>query len=386
VTDKKKIAIVGAGIGGVVTALSLNFYGQEVGLFDICDRKIDIYYDPSQPIERVGQGAVLNFNRLLVSALNCDWIDNKIGAVPKTGAYYEGWGKSGKDLYHYFPMGSVAFHYQPNLVSKAVLNCGLFNVIEKDVDDIDDIQADYIFDCRGRKYNSYDAYEDLINPLNAALISRKSGRDYNLHYTRCVATPDGWTFVIPNLDSVSYGYLYNHTITDKEIAISNFKNIFDVDVDFDLQFRNYVAKNVWDSDRVILNGNRFAFIEPLEASSIGLYLLVATNFIRHMLGAQDKEEMNEECRQHVKDVESFILWHYQNGSKYDTPFWDYAKSLPFNPTDKFKYFLNYSTTIECIDTIGQMAASDLYDGSIGEYGQWTPYSFKMWYDYAVKDY
>ena len=204
-TDKKKIAIVGAGIGGVVTALSLNFYGQEVGLFDICDRKIDIYYDPSQPIERVGQGAVLNFNRLLVSALDCNWIDNKIGAVPKTGAYYEGWGKSGKDLYHYFPMGSVAFHYQPNLVSKAVLNCGLFDVIEKNVDDIDDIQADYIFDCRGRKYNSYDDYEDLINPLNAALISRKSGRDYNLHYTRCVATPDGWTFVIPNLDSVSYG-------------------------------------------------------------------------------------------------------------------------------------------------------------------------------------
>ena len=31
----------------------------------------------------------------------------------------------------------------------------------------------------------------------------------------------------------------------------------------------------------------------------------------------------------------FILCNYQYCSKYDTPFWEYAKSLPFNPSDRF---------------------------------------------------
>ena len=37
----------------------------------------------------------------------------------------------------------------------------------------------------------------------------------------------------------------------------------------------------------------------------------------------------------MKQLENIILWHYQFGSKFDTPFWEYAKSLPFNPDNKF---------------------------------------------------
>ena len=41
-------------------------------------------------------------------------------------------------------------------------------------------------------------YEDLINPLNSVLLSKKFERDNDLIYTKCVATPNGWTFIIPN--------------------------------------------------------------------------------------------------------------------------------------------------------------------------------------------
>ena len=37
----------------------------------------------------------------------------------------------------------------------------------------------------------------------------------------------------------------------------------------------------------------------------------------------------------MRELETFILWHYQSGSIYNTPFWEYAKSLPFNPDSNF---------------------------------------------------
>ena len=56
---KRKIAIVGAGLGGCVTAMHYQFYGR-----DIVD-KIDIYYDPNSPMEKVGQGTTPNISSLL---------------------------------------------------------------------------------------------------------------------------------------------------------------------------------------------------------------------------------------------------------------------------------------------------------------------------------
>ena len=47
--------------------------------------------------------------------------------------------------------------------------------------------------------------------------------DHSQNWTRAVATPDGWTFVIPNAaNTTSYGYLYNKDITPLEDASANF--------------------------------------------------------------------------------------------------------------------------------------------------------------------
>ena len=42
------------------------------------------------------------------------------------------------------------------------------------------------------------------------------------------------------------------------------------------------------------------------------------------------EELNQEIYEKVKEIEKFILWHYQYGSKFDTPFWDYAKKISYD--------------------------------------------------------
>ena len=345
-----RIAIVGAGNAGCITALHYYKYLE-------IDNEIVIYHSPEQhPIERVGQGTTLGPTKLIFSALGINWMNNPIGATVKGRILYEGWGKIKDKIYHPFAPAMMAMHFIPQKLSKAVLESGYFNVIEKNITDPEkEIDADFIFDCRGRHNRDKSKYETLINPLNSVLLYKKQGRDPNLIYTRTVATPNGWTFVIPNVDSVSYGYLYNNTITSKEDATEDFLDRFELpETDGELTFENYMAKNIFVGERTILNGNMYGFIEPMEATALGQYENVCRQAWDGIFGTEKLSVCNSNVRRFMKEIESFIMWHYQYGSKYDTPFWEYAKSLPFNPEVAY-------------------LGGDGYGGK-----QWNKISFEVW--------
>ena len=76
---KKKIAIIGAGNAGCITAL--HFYKYLEG-----GNEIYIYHSPEKhPIERVGQGTTLDIVQLISSILKHNWYDNSIDATFKSG-------------------------------------------------------------------------------------------------------------------------------------------------------------------------------------------------------------------------------------------------------------------------------------------------------------
>tara|TARA_B100000401_G_scaffold290704_1_gene199023 strand:- start:40 stop:1134 length:1095 start_codon:yes stop_codon:yes gene_type:complete len=356
---KYKIAIVGAGNAGCITAL--HFYKHLRDSGDLEKFEISMYHSPDDhPIEKVGQGTTLTVPRLIADSLNMNWHDNPIGATFKSGILYEGWGKKQEEIFSPFIDMGVGIHFVPNKLSKTVLDSGFFKIKEKVVKNPEDeIDANVIFDCRGRHNRDLDNYDNLINPLNTVILSKKFEKDHDLTYTRCVATPNGWTFVIPNQDSVSYGYLYNKEITSKDDAIADFTTRFNLDYITDtLYFDNYVAKNFKVGERTILQGNMYGFIEPLEATSLGLYI----SLCRCAWDGIFKKHTFDKCNVHIKEkmieVQNMILWHYQFGSRYDTPFWDYAKSLPFNPDKRF-----YEVTNGNLDE---------------EYGQWEYWNFENW--------
>ena len=345
-----KIAIVGAGNAGCITALHYRRYLNGVFTktangFQKGECEISIYHSPDKhPIERVGQGTISPIVELISKVLDIDWYNNPIDATFKNGILYEGWGKKTDKFHHSFKMDEMSMHFVPQKLSNLVLNSGHFDVVEKVINDPEkEIDADVIFDCRGRNNRDKSNYETLINPLNSVLLCKKEGRDSDLLYTRTVATPNGWTFVIPNVDSVSYGYLYNNSITSKEDATEDFLERFNLpEIDGDLTFENYMAKSVFVGERTVLNGNMYGFIEPLEASSMGVYQHICRQAWDAIFGKQSRRISDNNIRQYMKETETFILWLYQYGSKYNTPFWKYAKSLPFKPNDKFKTMLDLS--------------------------------------------
>jgi len=368
----EKIAIVGAGNAGCISALNLH-YLKMTEEYDVGE--IEIYYDPNVPIERVGQGTQLNVRETIFDVLDLDWVEkNHIKATTKQGIRYKGWGKKNPDFFHSFRSGAVAMHYVPKLFSERVLDSGLFNVVEKAITNPEEgIDATYIIDCRGRPSELDDSYQRLTNPINSVILARKEGADPSLLWTEHITTPNGWTFVIPNHDSISYGYLYNNTITTKEDAEKDFIERFDVEPDGYLSFDNYVAKDMWRGEKTILNGNLFSFIEPMEAVASVIHHNVSECLYDVMIGAKSREEVNENINKELIQVQDFILWHYKNGSTYDTPFWQYAQSLPYsNESELFEH------VEKCVKLPNLFQFDDLREDL--EYAYWEPQSYKCWHN------
>ena len=367
-----KISVVGGGNGGCFTALYIAWHRKDI--------EVELIYNPEILPERVGQATLLNPPGLLWAATGFDWYHNPIHATMKSGILYEGWGQVNDKVFHPFPPNSMAMHYCPWEMQASIMLSGHFKVTHGDVDP-KDVDADYVFDCRG-KPDDFSNYEDLDNPINACILGRPKWNTSKNSWSRHVATPDGWTFVIPTRKSspsndFCVGYCYNSDITQKEVAEYNFLEMFDVEVTKHVKFKNYIAKNPTIDDRIILNGNRLFFLEPLESSSTQTYIMWVKYIVDHVLkGEATFKNASKEVRRYIEQVKNFVLWHYQCGSKYDTPFWDYARSLTFKD-DAFDAMLYESRTYDKYGIIPKSYGGYTIDGN--EYGQWAPYSFKVWY-------
>ena len=364
-----KVSVVGGGNAGVFTALYLAHYVDEV--------EVELIYNPEIPPERVGQATLLDPPRLLWGTTRFNWYHNSIHATMKSGVLYEGFGKLNDKVFHDFPSDTMAMHYCPWEMQKHVLDSGVFKVIEDDVDP-KDVDADYVFDCRG-KPDDFSNYDQLINPTNAAILAKPNWDTSEALWSRHVATPDGWTFIIPtSLDSPSrsggVGYCYNNNITSQEDAEKNMLEMFDVEITKHINYNNYVAKKVIIDNRIILNGNRLFFIEPLESSATQTYIEVVRYFDLCLNNKASLKDIDFQTHNYIKQVQNFILWHYQFGSKYDTPFWDYAKRLEFRDP------LFDSILENCKYNEWEYIHQCLHQDSIPGYGQWTDYAFKLWYE------
>ena len=364
-----KITVIGAGNAGCLTALHYGYYTRNRK-----DISVELIHNPNRPPEKVGQGSLQNLPKLLWESMSVNWYDNPIDATPKFGILYEGWGKKRDRVYHPFPLDSIAIHMSPNKLQDTILKSGYFSVKEEDIIDYNQIDSDYIFDCRGKPDNLED-YLELENPVNAVVLAQDSKRDLYQNWTRTVATPDGWCFVIPNTsNTTSYGYLYNHHITSNKNAKENFEQLFEIESGEQFQFTQYVAKNPIIDDRIILNGNKLFFLEPLEATAIGSYLhWIRLTWDWIIDGNTTPTLIAKDFHEYVSMVNNFISWHYMYGSKYDSPFWKEAKKISFKDSLFDKNLLNAK----------QHSFEELLHRSKEEgywYGQWSAWNFKYWYE------
>ena len=377
-----KVSIVGAGNAGCFSALEYSWQskmdkwrGNGRGIDEI-----ELIHDPHTETEKVGQATFPQQPQLLWSALEeeFNYYSNAIHATPKLGILYQDWGKINKEVFHPFPGNQIAVHFCPAEMQRYVLSSNTFKVVEKVINNLDEVDADYVIDCRGRPSN-FDDYDELINPVNAVVLGKPESK-INDPYTKHIATEDGWTFIIPtHEESPSYdrsiGYLYNKEITSREDAEKNFTKNFNVKITDHLTFKNYVAKQPVINNRIILNGNRLFFLEPMESTSISTYQTWA-RYSYQFIGNKGwaAHHASIDIKQHIKQVETFILWHYKFGSKYDTPFWKYAKDLLIHEplfNDACEFISN--------KTLEDVKIAEAVNPASFRYGAWSLSGLKYWH-------
>ena len=366
-----KIIILGRGNAGCLSAIHFAHFRH----FTNKKVEIELVYDSKIKPVPTGQGTTLDFP---VSLFHC-FKSSFYQSFPftfKTGIMYENWSKKNKKMLHAFPLGKYGLHFNPKEFQDYVCNNLKINFTEKDenIKDYNSLDADYIIDCRGTP-KSLKEYNTLINPLNCALLAELPKKENDVKWTRCIATKDGWCFYIPLPTKTSVGYLYNDKISSLKQVKNNFNKLFKIDkINHIFPFKQYVAKNPIIDNRVLLNGNRLFFLEPLEATAMATYLWTAKCHYSYMFEDWSKEQTENSIKEYINKIQNFILYHYSNYSLYKTNFWKHAKTLWDNTkTTNLDQELNQVKNMSNLEY--QKTFSSTY-----EFAQWHQTSIKQWHD------
>ena len=321
-----KVAIIGKGLAGILTAMAWKAHYPAT--------EIEIYYDPFSPIEPVGSGSWPNMLDLITEFQTTNpecwpsWREADWDQTVKTGISYKGWGK---DWFHDFGMNRVAMHFDPKKFCDDMARN--FKCIPKRVGY--NIDADFIYDCGGSPFSgrectseTWDRYTLLQNPLNRVLLAETDPYTSVYCTTDSIATKDGWTFVIPLQSRTSVGYMFNSDITSDNEALDNFVEQFGEHRLLGFRsFHNYMANNPVLDGRIFMNGNKYFFIEPLEATSVTGYMVWIERTLQYVMGNATLKDIVADNQRDIQENANFLLYHYAHGSEFNTPFCDYAKGL-----------------------------------------------------------
>jgi hypothetical protein len=334
-----RIAVLGVGTAGIVSLChTLKWMCPE-------GSTVTSIYDPSVPVLGVGEASQPNFVKSLFEGANFDFITDakEIDATIKFGATYIDWREHNFNMSIEPPNYGIHFN---NLKLKAFcfkkfkqIWGNKFNVIEGKITNLVSLpshagvtvnnmlyQFDYVIDCRGTPLdlNDYNITDTTVNHCLVNIVDSPG----NWNSTVNQATPNGWMFKIPLSTRQGWGYLYNDTLTTKEEAFDNFKSILTTD---NLQikefvFKSYYAKQFFDG-RVLKNGNRAFFFEPIEGLSSFFYDSILRYFIDYVQGNISIDSFNESLEKTAWDMENFVHFLYQGGSNFDSKFWNNQKEI-----------------------------------------------------------
>ena len=353
-----KIAVVGAGTAGSLAAASVSRLHPER------DHELHHIYDSRIPIIGVGEGSWPSLVRELqqLSQLPHETVQQRLNGTRKFGSRFEGWGRRRQDFVHYFTPQHVAYayHLSADLMADLLRASTRARHIDARVTAITKVDGgaqvqfegreseryDLVFDARGypRQLDPQEHIDISFIPTNCAAIRRgppvvKAPPNAPVRepmYTRAVARPHGWVFVIPLTVHTSYGYVFNKDVSDLDAVEADFDELLAEEgvSDFEkravIPFPNFVRRRIYDG-AVVRVGNAAAFMEPLEATAIRLAQLQIAMVLRmrfHRPAEYVQSDAPVINRFLVTDALAaglFVGWHYCCGSKYDSAFWRNAR-------------------------------------------------------------
>jgi len=353
----RRIAVVGRGTAGSLAAASVT------RLHPDSDHELHHIYDSRIPVIGVGEGSWPSLVRQLqeLTDLSHETVQQRLMGTRKYGVAFEGWGRRNHDFTHYFTPQQVsyAYHLSADLLADLLHESTRARHIDAKVLSITRVEDgaevefegraperyDLVFDARGfpREPLPEEHIDISFIPTNTAVIRRcpaiieeADGPVVQHTYTRAVARPHGWVFVIPLTAHTSYGYIFNGEVTSLAEVESDFDVFLESDgvAEFEqravIGFPNFVHRRIYDG-AVARVGNAAAFMEPLEATAIvsaqlqiGMVLNTRLNRPAEHV-ERDAPAVNRFLVNNMLCYGLFVGWHYSCGSNYDSEFWRHAR-------------------------------------------------------------
>jgi tryptophan halogenase len=354
----RKIAVIGRGTAGSLAAASV------ARLHPDSDHELHHIYDSRIPVVGVGEGSWPSLVQYLqqLTDLPHETVQQRLKGTRKYGVAFQGWGRRNRDFTHYFTPQHVsyAYHLSADLMADLLqestrarhINAKVLNIAKVEdgarveFEGLPPERYDLVFDARGFPRELHpDQHIDIpFIPTNTSVIRRcpaiinetQDGLALQHTYTRAVARPHGWIFVIPLTAHTSYGYIFNRDVSSLAEVESDFdafledEGISEFEQRAVIQFPNFVHRQIYDG-AVARIGNAAAFMEPLEATAIvsaqlqvGMVLHIRLN--RSVANLErDAPLVNRFLINNTLCYGLFVGWHYACGSKYDSKFWRYAR-------------------------------------------------------------
>lgn len=347
---RMRVVVIGGGTAGFMAAAHVSRHVPGAELIHI--------FDPSLPPIGVGEGSLPRFPPWLdsVTGLPFEQLAARCGITYKLGIRFEGWGRTNEAFCHNFAAGAFAYHFSaaqlPAVLAPAIRGRQVAAHVETltsdgrratlDLTSGEQIDADFVLDARGFPRQLGAEHLPLAGiPTDAALV-RQGPAAGLVGGTRAVARPHGWIFVIPLVGRTSYGYVYRAAVSEREAVAEDLDRfladeaVAAEDAQRYLSFPSFRRRRLFDGT-VLRIGNAASFLEPLEATAIGLVqhqLEVATLWLTDRLVRARGDarfqpaviaEVERDLAETIDGVALFVTWHYSCGSRFDTPFWRRAK-------------------------------------------------------------
>jgi len=367
----KKVTILGRGTAGALAAAHMVRY--------LPDAELEWVYDPNIPTQAVGEGSALQLPWALLNTMNFRHTDlAELDGSLKLGIWKENWGM-GMPFMHHFPPPYVSYHFNAKGLQSFIQKRldGKIKMVEANMTS-SDIDADYVIDCSGRPDEYEDFHEAEFIPVNSVHVTQCYWDRPAFQHTLTIARPYGWVFGIPLQNRCSIGYMFNkdiNNLTQIKVDLLDIWDQFKLTPSEDtntFSFNNYYRKRNF-TKRVAYNGNASFFLEPLEATSIGMMDDINRNAFEIIKGSKTTLAASETYDRQIRQTEKVIMMHYFARSPFNTEFWDYAEERGVAAMKKAVQELPF---IEKLMASREMTRRGQFIPESGEvYGPWPLASF-----------
>jgi hypothetical protein len=377
-----KIAVLGVGTVGIMSICH--------ALRWLCPHEgtVTSIYDPSIPIFGIGETTQPGFLQFLYEGTNFTLLSDgdKLDATFKLGGTWNGWRNTVLNASLTPP--SSAMHFNNHKLKDFCFERfeqlwgNKFNTIEGSIESVTNIGSaaqvsinhqiynfDFLIDCRGAPTNwsEYNVINDFT--VNRCLLNiiDKPG---NWNTTINQAHSNGWMFGIPLKSRQGWGYLFNDNITSEDDAILDIEKMYNTsNLELkDFKFRSYYAHEFFDG-RILKNGNRALFFEPLEGTAGYFYETVLRTMYDYINHQCTINEFNNNLTLAAIDLKNFVCYVYQGGSNFESNFWNETSLKCKNILSND---LRWSNTVM---SINRNISTNNYSNSVG---RWSIPHWLMW--------